>query len=538
VLLGLTLAPPPVTAAASTDSIDVHVVNVEVYVTRRGAPVMDLAPEDFQIFENGKPVPLSHFQVVSRPREGAPAPAKIAAGEVSATPKPSVVPVDDEPAHVVVYVDETHIRPQNRNLLLSQMHAFVESGLGAGDRVMVVTAGDGGLVVNLPFSEDRQALRETLDGLRRRATQRPMDDTEQLRILADLEYADTDETMDDALNQLEMAQHAQRERARTTLRQMEYFVTALAGLPGRKTMLYLSDGIAGTTDEEYLLFERIAAAANTHRVTFYGFDARGWRPDVKINPATRGGPMTDLVNETLNTHIERPLRDLSSATGGFAVTGHTNFDGALEKVSVDLTRYYSLGYTPPNPEDLRYRRIQVKVKGRGFDVRHREGYQMRRPLDRLADQTLAALTFDSGENPLAMVLAPAPAESAESAKSAKSAESAKSAKSAESVKGAERQIPILVQLPAERLTLLPDRERFTGEVTLLVLIQGLDGKLIPAREVRLPIAIPRARMEGPEPLHIAYKLQVPLGDEGFKIAVGAKDALSRVTSFAVLRVGG
>ncbi len=497
------------------DSVEVSVVNVDVYVTnRKGEPVAGLNRNDFQVIEDGEDVPISNFDFVARYPEANQA-NQVPSPVGGTTAAPPVAAPPREPLHVVIYFDHKNLRAQSRNVLLKQFSGFIDQGLGPDDQVMVVSAG-AGLKVHLPFTKDRSALRATLDQMRKSSTERSMVDGEQQRILSDLDNAD-DDTMQDALDQLETAENAQREQARATLNTLQYFVTALAGLAGRKAMLYLSDGIAGTTDQEMAAFGRVAAAANANRVTFYGFDARGWQPDSRISPASRGGNMADLVNSTLNTNTQRPLHELSEATGGFAVTNTTNFDGALEKVSTDLGAYYSLGYAPRTPNDGRYHRIKVKVQGKGLKVRYREGYLARNTKDRLADRTLAALTFNTGDNPLGVELRPAPVEVAADGS---------------------RTLPILVQLPVHNLALIPDGEQYTGEVNLLVLIQALDGRMAPVQEIRLPLTLPKVQVEGDKPTNVAYKLSLPIADTGFKVAVGAKDAVSSVESFATIQIGG
>src|SRR5258708_35235328 len=53
---------PPLTA-----HVDVNVVNVDVTVTdHRGKPVMNLTKNDFEIFEDGKPMTVSNFSMVER----------------------------------------------------------------------------------------------------------------------------------------------------------------------------------------------------------------------------------------------------------------------------------------------------------------------------------------------------------------------------------------------------------------------------------------------------------------------------------------
>ena len=67
--------------SAFFETLEVRVVNVEVYVTdRRGEPVEGLTAEDFTLKEDGRKVGLSHFSWV-----GAPA----ASGDSSSAPSPA-----------------------------------------------------------------------------------------------------------------------------------------------------------------------------------------------------------------------------------------------------------------------------------------------------------------------------------------------------------------------------------------------------------------------------------------------------------------
>jgi hypothetical protein len=64
------------TAPAETmffESLDVNVVNVEVYVTdRRGEPVSGLGRDDFELYEDGHRVPITNFYAVAGGRRTEP----------------------------------------------------------------------------------------------------------------------------------------------------------------------------------------------------------------------------------------------------------------------------------------------------------------------------------------------------------------------------------------------------------------------------------------------------------------------------------
>jgi len=66
------LAQEPVEAAEDAEdegtyveTVDVTVVNLDVYVTdKKGVPITGLTRDDFEIFENGRPVAISNFFAV------------------------------------------------------------------------------------------------------------------------------------------------------------------------------------------------------------------------------------------------------------------------------------------------------------------------------------------------------------------------------------------------------------------------------------------------------------------------------------------
>ena len=66
---------------AYVETVDVTVVNLDVYVTdKKGEPVTGLTRDDFEVFENGRPVAISNFFAVEdrRPVDSQPL---VAAGQ-------------------------------------------------------------------------------------------------------------------------------------------------------------------------------------------------------------------------------------------------------------------------------------------------------------------------------------------------------------------------------------------------------------------------------------------------------------------------
>ncbi len=121
-------------------------------------------------------------------------------------------------------------------------------------------------------------------------------------------------------------------------------------------------------------FRDIIDSANRANASFYTVDPRGLPVfDYPLGPAKPPGLITDanhLKNRTDN------LRVLADNTDGFAVMGNNNLDPGLRRIADDLTSYYLLGYYSSNTKfDGRFRKLSVKIKRPGVDVRARRGYK-------------------------------------------------------------------------------------------------------------------------------------------------------------------
>jgi VWFA-related protein len=204
----------------------------------------------------------------------------------------------------------------------------------------------------------------------------------------------------------------------SALRGLLAITRELAGLKGRKTVLYFSEGLhvpSGLTD----LLETLLSEANRANVAVYALDPRGLSTEGSFeeaklalvaarnlseraqrtrNPETAAGQeartdpeleqsvtpgevqMHSLAEESLRLNTQANLRDLAEATGGFLVTDTNDLGSGLERIGADLRGYYELAYYPFNPfADGRFRAIEVKVRRPGVKVRTRRGYVARPP---------------------------------------------------------------------------------------------------------------------------------------------------------------
>ena len=114
--------------------------------------------------------------------------------------------------------------------------------------------------------------------------------------------------------------------------------------------------------------------ANRSNVSFYPVDPRGLAAiDTPV------GLGRDVLPPHLETRLVQErvenLRTLARETDGLAVVDTNDLDRGIGRIVDDLTSYYLIGYYTSNPElDGKYRRIEVRSKRPGVEVRHRRGY--------------------------------------------------------------------------------------------------------------------------------------------------------------------
>jgi VWFA-related protein len=174
-------------------------------------------------------------------------------------------------------------------------------------------------------------------------------------------------------------------------------ISSLGRLPGRKSLVLFSEGIAVTPAVERL-YLGVIDAANRANVSIYAMDAAGLRAASElakirdeVNRAAgrginsgyspngaSGGPLTKSLEDNESVLRQDPhsgLGTLTQGTGGLLFDSTNSLRQGFDRVESDLRNYYLVGYTPTNNVfDGRFRTITVKVKRPGVVVAARRGY--------------------------------------------------------------------------------------------------------------------------------------------------------------------
>src|SRR5690242_15859597 len=140
--------------AQVSEVIEVRVANVDVVVLdRAGKPITGLTKDDFQLFENGKPQPLTNFyemrtQTLPASEPGAPAAAE--------------PPAEARKRSVIIFFDSSSIAFFARNKAMDSIQRLMSTLVRDGDDAMIVSW-DHNLNVVQPFTSDRAGLQHGVE---------------------------------------------------------------------------------------------------------------------------------------------------------------------------------------------------------------------------------------------------------------------------------------------------------------------------------------------------------------------------------------
>jgi VWFA-related protein len=180
------------------------------------------------------------------------------------------------------------------------------------------------------------------------------------------------------------------ERVSMTLTGLEFLARYLAGIEGRKNLIWFSSSFpvsvfpSGREQKGSLgsqSFDPGAKEASSllalSNVAVYPVNAEGMQMD---NATEASGYNQDSIGKLGQKAGERSnvafaMNELADDTGGKAFTNTNDLAGALTHAIDDGAHYYTLAYTPANKKmDGAFRRIQVRLTEGSYDLAYRRGY--------------------------------------------------------------------------------------------------------------------------------------------------------------------
>ena len=373
---------PPLTFRAEINYVEVDARVLD----QQGKFIAGLKPDEFEVFEDGKPQKVTAFSLVNIPLERVERPL-FASRPVEPDVRNNLQGADGR--IYLIVLDDLHTNALRSTLTKAAAKLFIERYVGANDLAAVVHTG-GRTEGNQDFTNNQRLLLQAVDkfmGRRLRSSTLNKIDDYQRRAGTGLES--------DPARDLEDKERGFQ--ARATLDTVRNLANYLGNIRGRrKAIVMFSEGIdyniydimsndnSGATEASTVIdaTKDMLAAATRANVAIYGVDPRGLGASFENFAEVQSFPddtslglnQSALFNEV--RLAQDSLRSMSDETGGFAVVNRNDFTNAFQRIVDDNSSYYMLGYYSSNDRrDGRFRKIEVRLKNRpGLVVRARKGY--------------------------------------------------------------------------------------------------------------------------------------------------------------------
>lgn len=576
VAAALALAAPAAAQQPPTfeTTVEVSLIEVDVVVAdTTGQAVDGLGRDDFVVRLDGKRVDVTHFAAL---RAGEAVPNRDTTKVAPAPPR-----TRDDRTHLIVYVDHAHLAPGEWNDTAAAVRGFLRTALRPQDQVMVAEANHDlrilqpftalpelaiaaleNLVPQVPQSRLFGELGELLQEMERKVQEGP-----------DVLARGRNTGPRDLKTRIDNFAIRNFKEIEQTTRQLHRLLPALAGLPGRRVLVYVGgapptdagrtllaawrsafgpgsryqlerdaassapgasldalDATGGGVSEvdAEKLFEAVAQTANDHGVTLYALDTGGLRasrdhiagqdlPGIR----TGGGAQTTIRTPDFARRTGSPqaLRIMAEETGGRAAINTRAFGAALGKLGSDLRNRYILAFPPPTPrgkQPIARHRIDVRLKRSAgarhpgkLDVRHR---QTRRSLNadyQAADRAISALLLGTADNPLDVALRVEPARARSKTTWT---------------------VPIRITVPIGRISLLTDGGSRRGNLSIYLTAGDWAHGASQVSKVVVPLQLPISAIGDDPEQRIEYPVDLPVAAGSSALAVTVHDDLRTLSS--------
>jgi VWFA-related protein len=384
-------------------------VVLDVVVTKgNDEPATALHKDDFEVLEDGKPQTIDFFEEHTA--------KTLPPGALAVLPKmppnvyTNVPPAPENDAVNVLLLDSLNTERQDQIYVHNQILQFLKN-MPPGTRAAIFTLGsklrfiqgfttDSSLLV-AAVNDKKNGFSPTKDSSSHSSSD-AADDARDVATLTSMLMGNSDAGIE-ALkaSQAEFGQFELGNRMAMTLEALDYLGRYLAGIPGRKNLIWFASSFPIAVFPNLAERERLPDLRNNlsqvkqtadlltvSNIAVYPISAEGVMTEHMMEADNAGpssmGNIQDYAKESSERAvIIQSMEQLASDTGGKAFYNTNDLNAAMARAVNDGSHYYTLIYSPTNKKmDGSYRSIQVKLTQGKYKLAYRRGYN--------ADDTLAA----------------------------------------------------------------------------------------------------------------------------------------------------
>ena len=381
--------------------ITTNLVQIDAVVTKNGKPVTNLTAEDFEIYEDGKRQTITSFAYISNiPVSSLSTPEKTSPEKSAADKTEPNAGVPAEPIKreavrrtIAIVVDDLGMSAASMSLARGQLRKLVNEKLYPDDLVAIIrTSGEIGALQQ--FTTDREILNRSVNQLRWNICSRTgvsVLRAAQMPTQTGLPHSGNIQIREPYGNACDPNSHANSRRA------LDIVLDAMAQLPGRKSLILLSDDIpirvsdtpfsgsdyssVGNNSTNYSsALRKIAEKAIRASVVIYAVDTQGLQytgltAADEVYDDGRGTPVILSMLRNRSALLQRRSEGgelIARQTGGFQTRYSNNY---FDRILREQTGYYLIGYRPTEETfNRKFHHITAKVKQSGLTVRTRAGF--------------------------------------------------------------------------------------------------------------------------------------------------------------------
>lgn len=508
----------------------VSVTNLDVVVTDgKGNRVTGLKKEDFFIVEDGVELPVSNFTAIEQGRFLLPPEEPAAPAAPGAAPTPAAAPLPAPKTRVVIFIDNLHITPFDRNRVLRNVETFVRDAIKGDVEGMIVTF-NRTLKVRRKFTNDGRDLSDVLRQIEEESALGTQTDSERRDVIKAI---DDSTSADQAVGRVRQYVQSLENDLKFTFDAMKTTINQLSGVEGRKIMVHVSGGLpqspglelwsyvqarySNSTSYSMGQFEfdkttsylGIIQAANAAGVSMYAIDAAGLSIDSNVTAEQR------TTSQRIDTFIERNnlqsmLVLMAEETGGRAIINRNDVGIALKDMEKDYTSYYSLGYRSVRSGLDRPHKVDVKLKARkGLTILARRSYVEKGFDTKVREGVTSALFFPRDDNPLGAALTvgdPVPDRG-------------------------NFIVPILIRVPFSRIALLPEGTKVRGRLVFYFIVVDSEGKQSELTSQPVLVDLDAKVFEAQSKRDFRYDVKLVMIPGGQKLSLAIRDDVTNTTSY-------
>lgn len=385
-----------------------NLVLVPVQVRSKGQHVPGLKQDAFTLLQDGKEQKISVFEEVRTTTDRlqrAPVQPNQFTNELVGTPETA--------RYTVIAIDRINTQTLDMIRLRDGLMKFLAQAADTGEPIRLVSIEYRGIRLIHDFTTDPKAIAKALQQSATPANKiadargnsndankemaaavgntigaNPDQNSQQLEVFLD----QLDKAKESEQEQIAFQQRGSRI---SSLEGLQQIALSLAGLPGRKSLVWASSGYPftsmvregnssishdyGQVLEATSLDQYTTHLLNSANIALYPVDARGTvntayqaiDPSQKYSPTMAQKAYLQEANQDVITTFEH----LASSTGGKPCFERADLSGCFKDALEDSHDYYMLGfYAEPKGMKNGWHKLQVKVSEKGTSVRSRNGY--------------------------------------------------------------------------------------------------------------------------------------------------------------------